>query len=1077
MHQGASFRRIRVASAVSWNHRLWHACLRRGLVFLLTLIFCFPFPGTLPVEQSAVSTAEAAWGQMPVVFLANQGQLDDQVFFYIRGRDKSIYFTSQGVTYALSSPAPVVSSPDIHGAEAEELSRDRNETIRRWVVRLDFVGAREVQPIGQERAETVVSYFKGSPDHWHTAIPTYSSILYPNLWPGIDLEYSGSVNRLKYRFIIRPGADPSSIRLAYQGADVRLTEAGRLEISTSAGRFYDDAPIAYQEVDGQRIPVQAAYALGEASAEGVFTYGFQVEGYDPSLPLILDPVVLIYCGFIGGADLDEARAVAVDVAGNVYITGETSSAEDSFPVTVGPDLTYNGGDDDIFVVKVRADGAALIYAGFIGGDDSEDGFGIAVDTAGNAYITGVTRSSEATFPVLGGPDLTYNGQNDAFVVKVNSAGTDLVYAGYVGGSGREFGNGIAVDSFGNAYIAGQTSSTEASFPVTVGPDLTFNYGETDAYVAKVNAAGTGLVYAGYIGGSQPDYGMGIAIDGSGQAYVVGYTRSMDFPAIVGPDLTYNGGTYAGDGFVAKVRTDGTGLVYAGFIGGANDDYASGVAVDVAENVYIAGYTMSTQASFPVIVGPDLTYNGGTYAGDAFVAKVWSSGAGLAYCGYIGGSGNDFIFSGLAIDALGHAYVAGSTDSDENTFPVLKGTDLTYNGYSDAFVAKVKPNGAGLIYAGYIGGSNSDGAFAIAASADGEAFVVGATDSSEWTFPVIVGPDLTYGGNRDGFVAKVSFSTTTVTTFDDESDGSCTDGDCSLRDAILLAVPGEIVEIGASGVISLTMGESLDIDTDLIISAPDGEIVTINGLGATRIFNISQGNVTLSGLTITNGHASTGGGIYNAGNLTLIDCAIADNRADSQGGGIYNASDASLEVRNSLIIGNQAAYGGGLKNDHATARLINSTFYNNTASIRGGGVDSDADSTLTVTNSTFVENNFGNPNSQTTIKNTIIADSTGADCVGMAFLAASSHNLATDGSCSPGFSQVAPADLGLDWQENYFALQRGIVAIDTGYNAACPSTDQRGVPRPQDGNVDGNAICDVGSYEYEPFRFRLPLLMR
>jgi hypothetical protein len=241
-----------------------------------------------------------------------------------------------------------------------------------------------------------------------------------------------------------------------------------------------------------------------------------------------------------------------------------------------------------------------------------------VDESGNAYVTGQT-SSERTFPVKVGPDLTYNGEFlDAFVAKVEASGQTLAYAGFIGGAGRDFGNGVAVDGAGNAYVTGHTDSLQDSFPVKVGPDLTYNDNRYyDAFVAKVEASGGTLAYAGYIGGAGADYGTGVAVDGAGNAYVAGYTWSDEesFPVKVGPDLTYNGSF---DGFVAKVGASGKRLAYAGYLGGAGSDVGQGVDVDVAGNLYVTGYTGSDEESFPVKVGPDLTFNGNS---DAFVAKI------------------------------------------------------------------------------------------------------------------------------------------------------------------------------------------------------------------------------------------------------------------------------------------------------------------------------------------------------------------------------------------------------------------------------------------------------------------------
>ena len=260
------------------------------------------------------------------------------------------------------------------------------------------------------------------------------------------------------------------------------------------------------------------------------------------------------------------------------------------------------------------DPVILLY----GGSGNDEVRGIAVNSTGAAYLIGSTPSTEASFPVTVGPDLTFNGSDDAFVAKVNPSGTALDYAGYIGGSGHDEGVGIAVDSTGHAYVTGYTDPDEGTFPVTVGPDLTYNGGDWDAFVAKVNPSGTALDYAGYIGGSSSDYGNGIAVDSTGAAYVTGSTLSSEasFPVTVGPDLTFNG---SDDAFVAKVNPSGTALDYAGYIGGSSGDWGLGIAVDSTGHAYVTGQTVSSEASFPVTVGPDLTFNGGDF--DAFVAKV------------------------------------------------------------------------------------------------------------------------------------------------------------------------------------------------------------------------------------------------------------------------------------------------------------------------------------------------------------------------------------------------------------------------------------------------------------------------
>ena len=716
---------------------------------------------------------KARMEKLPLYFIENRGQADDRVAFYIQSPKGIVYFTPTGVTFVLTGPDIKETSPGVPEVRAATWTPEQPMTDKRWIVKLDFVGANpSARPAGRDLTSAVVSYFKGPKEEWKTGLPTYGSVVYENLWPGIDLVYTGEEGRLKATYVVKPEADPGMIRLAYRGPEeVAVTEEGRLRVSTPLGGFEEERPYTYQEIGGKRLEVATTYSLQTGTDAGEFVYGFRVEGYDRSKALVIDPAILSYCGYIGGSGSDVGYGIAVDSSGNAYVTGYTGSTESDFSVTGGPDLTYNSGGTDAFVAKVNAAGTALVYCGYIGGSGSDYGRGIAVDSSGNAYVTGYTDSTESNFPVTGGPDLTYNGGTDAFVAKVNAAGTALVYCGYIGGSGDDRGYGIAVDSSGNAYVTGSTSSTESDFPVTGGPDLTHNgpaFGY-DAFVAKVNAAGTALTYCGYIGGSGTDYGYGIAVDSAGNAYVTGYTSSTaaTFPVTGGPDLTHNGST---DAFVAKVNSSGAALVYCGYIGGSSNDRGYGIAVDSSGNAYVTGYTSSTAATFPVTGGPDLTHNGST---DAFVAKVNSSGTALVYCGYIGGSGDDQGY-GIAVDSAGNAYVTGYTYSTQTTFPVTGGPDLTHNGASfdyDAFVAKVNAAGTALIYCGYIGGSSTDYGYGIAVDSAGNAYVTGSTTSTETTFPVTSGPDLIHNGGTDAFVAKIVTSATiSGTVFEDVNYG-------------------------------------------------------------------------------------------------------------------------------------------------------------------------------------------------------------------------------------------------------------------------------------------------------------------
>ncbi|MGE5341638.1 MAG: SBBP repeat-containing protein [Candidatus Omnitrophota bacterium] len=678
-------------------------------------------------------TIDKNFGKMPLYFIPNHGQLDQRVFFHIRGKEKTIYFTSEGVTFALS----------------------QKSKQKRWIIQLEFVGARkDVKPVSLEDTGTVISYFKGTQSEWKTGMSAASKIMYRDLWPGIDLIYYGTVNQMKYEFVVHPGADPNRIKLAYHGVEkVKENAKGQIEVRTPAGSFQDGTPVASQEIKGQRVSVPIGYALetNDKSSDSSYTYGFSVGKYDSSQPLILDPAIIIYCGYLGGGDEDTGYGIAVDSSGCAYVTGGTNSNEATFPVKAGPDLTYNG-DGDAFVAKVKADGTGLIYCGYIGGGSGfERGQAIAVDTAGCAYITGFTNSNQSTFPVTAGPDLTFNGEEDAFVAKIKPDGTGLIYCGYIGGQGVDLGSGIAVDAWGCAYVAG---STEGTLPVIAGPDLSSN-GETDAFVAKVKPDGTGLTYCGYIGGCQNDYAAGIAVDGTGCAYIDGSTFSnqSSFPVKIGPDLTFNGNSDCEDAFVAKIKADGSCLAYCGYIGGSKSDSSLGIAVDGSGCAYVTGNTGSTETTFPVKGGPDLTFNGGDW--DVFAAKVNDDGTDLVYCGYIGGSSNDW-GHGIALDPDGCAYVAGYTDSNEITFPVKGGPDLTYNGgLCDAFVAQIRADGTSLGYCGYMGGADTDRGNGIIVDSSGNVYVAGETNSTQVTFPIEDGPNLSYKGLNDAFVAKVS----------------------------------------------------------------------------------------------------------------------------------------------------------------------------------------------------------------------------------------------------------------------------------------------------------------------------------
>ena len=439
-----------------------------------------------------------------------------------------------------------------------------------------------------------------------------------------------------------------------------------------------------------------------------------------------------------------------------------STQSPNFPTTAGAfDRTGAASNNlDVFVAKINPTGTALVYSTFVGGTNFEWGRGIAIDAANNVYVTGQTQSSN--FPTTGGAfDRTFNvdtcprcgiDQYDAFVFKLNASGSSLVYSTYLGGFDIDDGLAITVDTAGNAYVAGETISS--NFPTTSGAFSRVMNGAFDAFVTKLNPTGSALVYSTYLGGSEVEFAERIALskDGSNQAYIVGTTSSPNFPTTPGAfDTTANGGF---DVFVTRLNASGSALIYSTFLGGSGTDGASGLAVDAAGNAYIGGGTASP--NFPVTPGAFSTVLTGS--GDAFVTKLNAAGSGLIFSTLIGGSGTEGI-GGLVLDTDANIYVAGGTSSAD--FPMTPTAyDNTFNGaVSDAFIAKLNPGATALLYSTFLGGSDNEGAADIAIDFARNVYVTGQTMSAD--FPTTPGaPDRVWNGDpvifwADAFIAKLT----------------------------------------------------------------------------------------------------------------------------------------------------------------------------------------------------------------------------------------------------------------------------------------------------------------------------------
>jgi hypothetical protein len=661
-------------------------------------------PASASVKKAADEVTQGrvqeAYGQLPLAFEANAGQTDARVDFLARGRGYTLFLTRGG------------------GATLSLLAKESQQAV----LRLSMVDAAgRARGEGRSALAGKVNYLHGStPSQWRRNIDTFGRVHYSEVYAGIDVAYYGNQGQLEYDFILKPGADPEQIRMRFEGADkVEVDESGNLQVGIGGRVVTQRAPVIYQERQGARQTVEGGYVV-ERDGDVVF----QLARFDTQTPLVIDPVLvystfiggsvtdagdnanavalgadsvyvagnttsvdfpttagaarqtnaggqegfviklratdgsLVYGTFLGGAGGDGVSAISVDGFGNAFVTGLTQSST-GFPLTGSLDTTL-GGTQDAFVVKLDASGG-FVYGTLVGGNLTDAGRGIAVDGSGRAYVTGSSSSSGGTFPILNAIDPSQGGSNDAFVVRLNVNGT-VSYGTFLGGSGNDVGNGIAVDTAGNAYVTGITSSTTATWGpgMTAGLDTTYN-GSGDSFVIKLTSTGT-LSYGTFIGASLEDSGASISIDGSGNAYIAGHTTSSSgFPGIAsGFDPTHNSPGFR-DAFVLKVGPAGA-VIFSSYIGGPADDFGTAIAVDGGGSAYVAGYTQST-TGLPVTAPLDTTPNGGIW--NAFAVKVGPTGA-LGYGTYLGGSVDDFAF-GIAADASGRVYIAGNTTSlDDST---------------------------------------------------------------------------------------------------------------------------------------------------------------------------------------------------------------------------------------------------------------------------------------------------------------------------------------------------------------------------------------------------------------------------
>ena len=573
-------------------------------------------------KKSIVNT----YGQIPLYFEANQGQADSQVRFLSRGKGYTLSLSPSEAVLTLRKPVESEAGNEQPVARAGVKDFKSSLPFQTITVNLRLMGGHpRPQVTGLEGLSGKVNYFVGNdPKNWHTGIPTFAKVRYADVYPGVDLIYYGNQGKLEYDFVVAPGANPKVIRLGFEGLNspIQLDSEGHLVLGSEGGALRLQKPLIYQKIDGLRLKIAGRY-----SVQNDQSVGFELGPYDPGKTLIIDPI-LEYSTYLGNSEGDEGRAIAVDSAGNAYVTGDRGLPP--------PPFRPLEREDDVFVAKLDPTGSELLYLTLFGGTQcaaelgctqvvSEVAWAIAVDDAGNAYVTGHTQAGD--FPTVNALYPTFSGgQSDAFVVKLDSTGSELIYSTYL--EGTNVGSGVAVDDAGNVYLSGSTSSTDLPTANAFQPVLS---GGSDGFVTKMNSTGSALIYSTYLGGSGEDSARPIALDDAGNAVLGGQTDSMDFP--VANALQPFGGGDA-DGFVTKLNSTGSGFIYSTYLGGNDSDQVRGIAVDAVGNVYVAGITFSTD--FPTANALQPVFGGGRQ--DVFITKLNSTGSALIYSTYLAARG-------------------------------------------------------------------------------------------------------------------------------------------------------------------------------------------------------------------------------------------------------------------------------------------------------------------------------------------------------------------------------------------------------------------------------------------------------
>jgi hypothetical protein len=696
------------------------------------------------------------YAQLPISFEPNQGQADQQVDFVARGGGYTLLLTSDEAMLTLRKPAreqgPAEEELVARYLGEGQVSRDRRAVTgdeqepSSALLSMRMVGASPTaQVAGIEELPGKSNYFIGSdPTKWRTNVPNYAKVQYKDVYPGVDLVYYGNQGQLEYDFVVGPGADPGRINLAFGGEargkrgrmkrSLRIDSDGDLVINLAGSEVRFHKPVVYQPAANRAAAGAPTAIAGRYVLRTDNQVGFELATYDHSRALVIDPA-LVYSTYLGGHSDDQAYGIAVDSKGSAYVTGRTTSA--TFP-TRNAYQQHNAGKNDAFVTKFSRTGGALLFSTYLGGTKSDLGEGIAVDSSGNAYVVGYTTSPD--FPTKNAFQPNFGGgPDDAFVAKFDSSG-GLAFSTYLGGRGDDIGFGIAVDSTGSAWVTGHTGS--ANFPTTKNAFQQRYAGKIDAFVTKFNPAGSALVFSTFLGGKTAgENGYAITVDSADNAYAAGATKSTDFPTMNAFQPALGG---QADSYVVKFDSTGT-VAFSTYFGGKTLEFSGGIAAD-SSGIYLAGGTNS-RIGFPIKNAIQKNKSGGY---DAFLAKFDPTGQTLIFSTYYGGHANDFA-GGVAVDPSGNAHIVGYTLSTD--FPTKNPIQPNSGGSWDAFVSAFDPNGTSVIYSTYLGGSQLDFGDGIAMDRSGNAYVTGGTQSTD--FPIKNAFQKKNRGGYDAFVTKIS----------------------------------------------------------------------------------------------------------------------------------------------------------------------------------------------------------------------------------------------------------------------------------------------------------------------------------